>query len=81
MINRSSDIIQRAHEAKMFALIADETQDISRHEQAAVVLRYVDRDLSVHESFIRFYRTDRTDGESLAHLSKNVLTSLKVIAH
>lgn len=70
-----SDIIQRVQEAGIFALIADETQDISRHEQVAVVLRSVDRDLGIHESFIGFYRTDRTDGESLALLLKNVLTS------
>lgn len=44
-------IIQRVHEAGIFALIADETQDIIRHEQVAVVLRYAEGDLAVHESF------------------------------
>lgn len=71
-------ILQRVHEAGMFALIADETQHINKHEQVAVVLRYVDGDLAVHESFIGFHRTDRTDGESLAILLKNVLTSLNL---
>lgn len=32
-----TDIVQRMHEARIFALIADETQDISRHEQVAVI--------------------------------------------
>lgn len=70
-----SDIIQQVHEAGIFAFIADETQDISRHEQDAVVLRSDERDLAIHESFIGFYRTDRIGSESLALLSKNVLTS------
>lgn len=47
---------KRVHEAGIFALIADEMQDISMHEQVAMVLRSVDRDLAgCPESFIGFY--------------------------
>lgn len=49
----------------MFTLIADETQDISRHEQVAAVLRYVGSEFEVQESFVCFYRTTKTDGELL----------------
>uniref|UniRef100_A0A3B3R2M6 TTF-type domain-containing protein n=1 Tax=Paramormyrops kingsleyae TaxID=1676925 RepID=A0A3B3R2M6_9TELE len=58
-----SDIIQKVLEAGIFALIADEAQDISRHEQVAVVLRYVDGDLAM---------------VNLAILLKNVLTSFNL---
>ena len=39
----------------MFALILDESLDISRHEQAAVVLRYVNPQFAVNEKFIGFF--------------------------
>ncbi|MGH0128763.1 UNVERIFIED_CONTAM: hypothetical protein FKN15_041105 [Acipenser sinensis] len=60
----------------MFALIADETQDINRHEQVAVVLRYVGSESEVQESFIGFYRTTKTDSKSLMLLLKSTLSIL-----
>ena len=39
--NIRDSTINQIKEARMFALILDESLDISRHEQAAVVLRYV----------------------------------------
>ncbi|KAJ8896699.1 hypothetical protein PR048_002044 [Dryococelus australis] len=55
-------------EAKIFALIADEIQDIVRLQQVAVVIRHVNDNLEVHKSFIGFYHTEKSDGESLANL-------------
>lgn len=60
----------------MFAIIADETQDKAKHEQVAIVLRYVNNKLEVHKSFVGFYRVTRTDGKTLANEIKNVLVSL-----
>ncbi|CAI6354239.1 unnamed protein product [Macrosiphum euphorbiae] len=54
----------------------DETQDMKKHEQVSIVLRYCDTQLNVFESFIGFYRTDKMDGESLSNLLKNTLLTL-----
>lgn len=34
-------IAKEVKEAQVFAIIADETQDIAKHEQVAIVLRYL----------------------------------------
>ena len=54
--------------AGVFAIILDETQDISRHEQAALVLRYVSEDFAIQERFLGFHRVINTDGKSLYEL-------------
>ncbi|KAL4126626.1 hypothetical protein QTP88_010838 [Uroleucon formosanum] len=69
-------IAKEVKEAEVFAIIADETQDIAKHEQVAIVLRYVNEKLEVHESFVGFYRAKRTDGKTLANELKNVLISM-----
>ncbi|KAJ8896855.1 hypothetical protein PR048_002201, partial [Dryococelus australis] len=61
-------IADEKREAKIFALIAYETQDMIRLQQVVVV----------HEPFVRFYDSEKADGESLANLLKNVLTSLSL---
>ncbi|KAJ8883859.1 hypothetical protein PR048_015714 [Dryococelus australis] len=47
-------------------------------QQVAVVIRHVNDNLDIHKSFIGFYHSEKTDGESLAKLLKNVLTSLNL---
>ncbi|KAJ8872113.1 hypothetical protein PR048_025715 [Dryococelus australis] len=42
--------------SKVFTIITDETQDIPKHEEVPVVLRHVNENLEVHESFVGFYR-------------------------
>ena len=69
-------IAEQVQKSRIFALIADETQDNSRHEQVAVVLRFVDDDPKIHESFIGFYSAEKTDGEALAMLLKSIILSL-----
>ena len=66
-------IINNVKSAGIFSVIMDETQDLRRHEQVSLVLRYCDHELNVHESFVGFYRTDSTDGESLCVLLKEKL--------
>lgn len=69
-------IIKEVKDACIFSIIADETMDLSRHEQVALIVRYVSHALIVNERFIGFYRTVRTDGASLAALIKNTLETL-----
>ena len=53
--NMTDIIIAEIKSAGVFALILDESLDISRHEQAAVVLRYVNSQFAVKERFIGFF--------------------------
>ena len=76
--NIRDSTINEIKDAKMFALILDESLDISRHEQAAVVLRYVNRQFIVNERFIGLFRATQTDGESLYHLVQTVLMTLQL---
>ena len=84
--NIRDSTINEIKDAKMFFLILDESLDISRHEQVAVVLRYVNCQFIVNERFVGFFRATQTDGESLYHLMQTVLMTLglnidDIIAH
>ena len=48
-------ICKAVQEANVFSLLADETKDVSKVEQLAIVLRYVDiSTASVYERFLTF---------------------------
>ena len=74
-------IVDEIKSAGIFALILDESLDISRHEQAAVVLRYVNPQFIVKERFVGFFRVVQTDGESLYRLVQQVLSTLRTSTH
>ena len=64
-------ILERCKEAKWFALLADETADISCTEQVSLSLRYVDKSdgkFKVREDFLWFAATRDTTGRTLADL-------------
>ncbi|XP_022176471.1 zinc finger MYM-type protein 1-like [Myzus persicae] len=69
-------IIDNVKNAGMYSVIMDETQDLKKHEQVSIVLRYCDKRLNVIENFIGFYKTDKMDGETLSNLLKSTLLSL-----
>ncbi|MGH0148840.1 UNVERIFIED_CONTAM: hypothetical protein FKN15_014000 [Acipenser sinensis] len=50
--------------------------DLSRHEQVALIVRYVNQSFEIQERFIAFYRTLQTDWTSLATLIKSTLSAL-----
>lgn len=56
-----------------YAIMADETTDVSRKEQMSVNFRYVDESLLVHESFLGFYETPSTDAKTLFDILIDVL--------
>jgi len=58
-----------------FAIMVDETQDIARHEQVSVCIRYIDDKLAVKEKFVGFYKTDSTTAEALCQLVLDALES------
>ena len=47
-------IVAHVADAKYFAIMADETTDVSQKEQMTLVIRYVDKDLVVREDFLGF---------------------------
>jgi hypothetical protein len=69
------NIIKDIQLAGIFSLLTDKTQDLARYEQLSFIIRYVDSNLNPHEDFIGFFRTNRTNSESLTNLIKVVLTS------
>ncbi|XP_022161888.1 zinc finger MYM-type protein 1-like [Myzus persicae] len=69
------DIVDNVLIANIFSMIVDETQDLSRHEQVAIILRYVNTDFCPIEALLGFYIVESTDGLTLSLLIKNVLNS------
>ncbi|CAG2202031.1 unnamed protein product [Mytilus edulis] len=67
------DIVDKCNSSKFFALIVDESTDVSTREQVSVCLRYIQRDslsgdISIKEDFLDFVMTTSTKGEHLAEL-------------
>lgn len=58
------EIIEEVKESGPFALIVDETKDLSKTEQIAFVLRYVHQS-AVYESFLQFTPAEKLDAQSL----------------
>ncbi|CAC5420415.1 unnamed protein product [Mytilus coruscus] len=68
-----TDIVDKCNSSKFFALIADESTDVSTREQVSVCLRYIQRDslsgdVSIKEDFLDFIMATSTKGEHLAEL-------------
>ena len=72
------DVAAEVTEARSFALIVDETTDITGLEQMSVCLRYVSETFEVHEAFVGLYQTDTTTGERLASLIMDALQRLQL---
>lgn len=72
-------ILQDVTSCSAFALIVDETEDISRVEQVSLCIRYckVDKcDVTVQERFLGFLETPSTTGEALTQLLIQELSRL-----
>ncbi len=64
-------IISRVKKAKWFSLLADESADISKIEQVALIFRYLRETLEgieVREDFLKFASTSSSKGEALTQL-------------
>ena len=70
------EIQSDASRENYIGIISDETSDISRHEQVSLVVTYIDQQGQKRESFLKFLKTDQTDGESLFHLLSNSISDL-----
>ena len=57
----------------MYAIVADETRDISNHEQLSLSIRWVDKSYIIHEDFIGVVHVLQTTADSLTTAIKYVL--------
>lgn len=67
-------LLSEIHEQPFYAIMCDETTDASRKEQMSINVRYVDEELSVHETFLGFYDIPATDSETLFNVIIDALT-------
>lgn len=74
-LNRLLDNIKAA---EFFAIVVDETQDISGVEQLTFCLRWVSDDFIINEDFIGVHQADKCDAASIVAIIKNILLSLGV---
>ena len=64
MIRRT--ICDEVRQSGYFSLMADETKDMSKQEQLAIVVRYVDKEGNNNERFITFVQATNLNAESLS---------------
>ena len=67
------ELLDRIREAEWFALIADETQDVSRVEKFSISLRWADTEYVVNEDVIAFASVEQTDAVTLTNTLRDVL--------
>ncbi|XP_069461338.1 zinc finger MYM-type protein 1-like [Ambystoma mexicanum] len=71
------ECIPESPKGSPFSILADETKALSKTEQLFVVVKYFHNN-SVHERFLKFYKADSLDAESLTCYIFNVLSSLGI---
>ena len=57
--------------------MVDETTDKSNQEQLTMVIRWVDKNLTVSEDFLSLYALDKTDAESIVTVLLDALVSFR----
>ncbi|XP_050303834.1 zinc finger MYM-type protein 1-like [Anthonomus grandis grandis] len=72
----SNEVLQSARdeisEAKFYSVLADETKDLSKKEQMAILIRYIYK-LEIKEIFLGFIHCEKLDATSLFATIKNTL--------
>ena len=67
------DILIDIYSAGMFAVLADETRDISNKEQLTICIRWVASDKTINEDFVGMVHVEKTDADTLVSVIKDVL--------
>ncbi|XP_063244851.1 zinc finger MYM-type protein 1-like [Bacillus rossius redtenbacheri] len=72
-------IVNLVNEAKCFAVLANETADISGVEQVSLCVRYVDlKEMMLKEDFLQFVSTSDFTGKGISELILSSLTSFGI---
>lgn len=66
-------VLKEIREARWFAVIADETRDITNKEQLSVSIRWVGEDYAIHEDPLGLVQVPKTDAATLTSAIKDVL--------
>jgi hypothetical protein len=61
-----------------FAVIVDETTNISRVEQVSLCIRHVDSHFNIFDDFIGLYATQKTNASTLTSVVKDSLCRLNL---
>ena len=61
-----------------FTLMCDECTDISNKEQLTICIRWVDKNLHDHESFIGLYQVNDITSETLTNSIKDALLQVQI---
>ena len=70
-------IVNEIKKAGIFSILADETPDISRKEQLAISLRYVDSEGIIQEKFVKFVECDSgTSAKAITEKIKAAISDL-----
>ncbi|XP_060861856.1 zinc finger MYM-type protein 1-like [Metopolophium dirhodum] len=76
------NIIIKIKENTFYAILLDETSDITVKEQISFCLRTVDKEsFEIEEYFIGFYETPKTDSNTLLNILKDILCRLELNIH
>ena len=63
--------------SKWFAIIGDETRDLTNSEQLSISIRWVSSNYEIHEDLIEMIQVPKTDAETLSMAIKDVLISVE----
>ena len=66
-------LLRNIQEVGVFSVLADETRDVSNHEQLAICIRWVDAEFVIHEDLIGLMHVEKTDANTLTTAIKDVL--------
>ena len=66
-------VLKKVKECKWFAIIADETRDLTNSEQLSISIRWVSSNYEIHEDCIGMIQVPKTDAETLSMAIKDVL--------
>ena len=73
-------ILNKIHDVKFFAILADETRDAQNKEQLTTCIRWVDDQLDIHEDFIGLVHVEQSNAKSL-YLAINIMSTFAARCH
>ena len=68
------NLAEKIRNANFFSIMADETVDISNKEQLVICVRWCNSNFEINEDYLGLHDCDRTTGEYLFLVIKNILT-------
>ena len=72
------EICEFLHSTEFYTVMIDECTDVSNQEQVAIILRWVDDQLTPHEEFIGLYAVPSIDSSMLVSIIKDTLVCMNL---